>query len=198
MTISIIANVTKYNDKLALGSNNELLHKIPEDLKFFKNITTNNENTLFKNVVVMGRKTWDSLPQRHRPLKDRLNIVLTNNKDLLDTNPTKFKFPIIYKFLKPEDFDKDVYFLNIDQFDILYNSLSLNIFVIGGGQIYKIFLKKYSPKYVYLTETTVDKHINTPDTFFEPLGEMYSLSMVSEKRYYGEITYIFKKYTLIY
>ena len=59
------------NEKNGIGLNNEIPWKCPEDLRFFRQMTEN-------NVVVMGRKTWESLP--HRPLKNRINIVLSRNQ----------------------------------------------------------------------------------------------------------------------
>lgn len=54
-----------------IGCNNKLLERIPEDMKFFADMTLG-------KVVVMGRETFDSLPGR-RPLKDRVNIVLSKS-----------------------------------------------------------------------------------------------------------------------
>src|SRR3989344_734446 len=54
----------------ALGKNNELLWHIPDDLKRFKELTLG-------HPVIMGRKTWESLPPKFRPLPGRTNIVVT-------------------------------------------------------------------------------------------------------------------------
>lgn len=60
----------------AIGRNNALLWQLPEDMKFFRETTRGAS-------VVMGRKTWESLPSRFRPLPDRRNIVVTRQKDYL-------------------------------------------------------------------------------------------------------------------
>ena len=57
----------------AIGFENKLLNSIPEDMKFFRETTTG-------KVVVMGRKTLESFPNK-RPLKNRTNIVITRQKD---------------------------------------------------------------------------------------------------------------------
>lgn len=57
-----------------IGSNNAMPWHLPEDLAHFKQLTSG-------NPVVMGRKTWDSLPVRFRPLPGRTNIVVTRNAD---------------------------------------------------------------------------------------------------------------------
>jgi dihydrofolate reductase len=90
MTINIISCVANYKNKLAIGRNGGLLFKLSEDMKSFKTITTNRlskESLLDKNVVLMGRKTWFSIPREKRPLKGRINLVLTNDPDLLKLSP---------------------------------------------------------------------------------------------------------------
>ncbi len=56
-----------------LGANNQLLWHLPEDLAHFKRLTLG-------KPVLMGRKTWDSLPERYRPLPGRRNLVLTRGE----------------------------------------------------------------------------------------------------------------------
>jgi dihydrofolate reductase len=67
--LTLIAAVAKNG---VIGANHALPWHLPEDLRHFKNLTTG-------HAVIMGRKTWDSLPERFRPLPGRLNIVLTRN-----------------------------------------------------------------------------------------------------------------------
>ena len=57
-----------------IGKNNQLPWHLPEDLAHFKRVTLG-------QPVIMGRKTWDSLPPRFRPLPGRLNIVITRQGD---------------------------------------------------------------------------------------------------------------------
>ena len=68
MIISLIVAASTNN---AIGSNNQLLWKLPKDLTFFK-------NTTWGNAIVMGRKTFESLG--NKPLKGRLNIVITRQE----------------------------------------------------------------------------------------------------------------------
>ena len=67
--LSLIAAVARNG---AIGLNNELLWSEPEDLKHLRRVTMG-------FPVIMGRKTWDSLPERFRPLPGRRNIVVTRN-----------------------------------------------------------------------------------------------------------------------
>lgn len=63
-----------------IGLNGNIPWHIPEDLQFFKKITTKVSDPENINAVIMGRKTWESIPEKYRPLTNRLNIVLTRSK----------------------------------------------------------------------------------------------------------------------
>lgn len=104
--ISIIVAIA---EDYGIGYKNELLWHIPEDLKRFKQITSG-------KTVVMGKRTWESLPKRPLPL--RKNIVITDN---------------------PEDkFDGAVMAYSIP--GAVEMSGNDEIFIIGGGSIYKQFM----------------------------------------------------------
>lgn len=122
-----------------IGYQNKLLFHIKEDMKFFKEETNG-------KIVVMGRKTFESLGSK--PLPNRANIVITNT-------PEKYS-----------DHD-NVIFRRLDMFLIWLNALSNtdNIYVIGGAQLYKELLP-YCNK-ILLTE--VDKEDVVADTFFPEL-----------------------------
>jgi dihydrofolate reductase len=57
-----------------IGKDNQLLWRLPEDMQFFKRATLG-------HAVIMGRKTWQSLPERFRPLPGRRNIIVTRDAD---------------------------------------------------------------------------------------------------------------------
>lgn len=106
-----------------IGLNNMIPWHIPEDLKLFKKITTDINCYIKRNAVIMGRKTWESLP--NKPLNDRINIIITSNPKLIDTNKAD-----ILAFSDLNDAlnhcDDSIY---IDK-----------VFVIGGKSIYDLCL----------------------------------------------------------
>lgn len=105
--ISIIVAVS---EDLGIGRDNELLWHLPEDLRRFKRLTLG-------NTVIMGKKTWESLPRR--PLPGRKNIVLTDDPlECIDCAITAYS--IDDALHKCEEGEK--------------------IFVIGGGSVYKQFI----------------------------------------------------------
>ena len=65
----MIAAIVAVDNNWGIGFNGDLLEHIPEDLKYFKTITDG-------HAIIMGRKTWDSLPKK--PLPGRTNIVISS------------------------------------------------------------------------------------------------------------------------
>ena len=161
--------MTPSKGKLGIGSNNDLLFKFKKDMSFFKNITSNNGGTDLQNVVVMGKSTWLSIPALNKPLVGRINVILT--QDCNRKEPRKLV-------------NDNVYFMTFEMFSKVYERMpTLNVFVIGGEQIYKLFMEQkgeLKPKDLYLT-VVEGKCSKTPDKFMEPPGIEYKLMSISEK-----------------
>lgn len=129
---------------LAIGVNNKLLCSIPRDLQRFKSLTSNNS-------VIMGRKTWESLPLKFRPLPNRRNIVLTKqNKQ----NNFNFTGAVIYNDLA-EAVDKESALL--DDFQ--------KIFIIGGASIYQQALQSNLVNCLEITH--IKKSFENADSFLD-------------------------------
>lgn len=148
---SIIAAVQE--NTLGIGLNNQLpWANIYEDMKRFKTITTQCEDKAKINVVIMGRRTWDSIPSKFRPLPQRHNIVLTRNA----------------KEKNLDDEQKNVQFLG--SFDEAFKTISENsdkwasVYVIGGSEIYKEAIQ--FPNCDELLLTVVFGSTAKCDTFF--------------------------------
>ncbi|WP_294952123.1 dihydrofolate reductase [uncultured Eubacterium sp.] len=127
MSVSMIAAVGK---NLELGKNNDLIWHFKEDMKFFK-------DTTMGHTVVMGRKTFESLP---KALPGRKNIVISSNAEYQAQGATVVTS--VEEALQIADNEE--------------------VFVIGGGKIYAEFLP-YADK-LYLTE--IDAECADADTYF--------------------------------
>ena len=82
---NIILAVDKYG---GIGFKNMLPWKYSKDMKHFKKLTSHTNLPGKQNCVIMGRKTWNSM--NNSSLKDRLNVVITRQKDLLENNEKDF------------------------------------------------------------------------------------------------------------
>ena len=148
-----------------IGYKNELLVRIPSDQKFFRETTTG-------KVVVMGRKTLDSFPQG-KPLKNRINVVITSNKDI-------------------EKRDEEIYVNSVEEcLELLKQYNEEDIYIIGGASIYKQFLP-YCKKALV---TRVDREFSA-DTYFPDLDKdpEWKITKESDEQTYFDNTFEFLVY----
>jgi dihydrofolate reductase len=75
--LTIIVAATKQN---GIGQNSSLPWRLSKEMKYFAQATTAAPDGKL-NAVIMGRNTWESIPKRHRPLPNRLNLVTSRNND---------------------------------------------------------------------------------------------------------------------
>ena len=164
----MISAIVAVDENWGIGFNGELLEKIPEDMEHFKELTTD-------NIVVMGRKTWDSLPSQ--PLPDRLNIVLSR---YYLTPTCKHTLYMTLESLKYVIDNKDKF--------------SGDIFIIGGGQIYKELLPFCDRVYI----TKIFKSHNNVDTYFPMLDQKeWEIANQSEILTFNDLQYQFLTYDRI-
>ncbi len=159
-----------------IGKNGTLPWHLPEDLKHFKETTLKTNNPNKKNAVIMGRKTWESLPEKFRPLPGRINIVLTRNKN----------------YSLPEGV------FQVSSFsDVLLKTVTLcdnieNIFIIGGGEVFKRALNDPACKKIYATRILSSFNC---DTFFPDFKKSFQETAKSATKKHGSVEYYFAEYT---
>ncbi|KAK4217948.1 dihydrofolate reductase-like domain-containing protein [Rhypophila decipiens] len=118
-----------------------------------------------KNAVIMGRKTWDSIPPRFRPLKGRLNVVISRSAASLSPSQTSPGAGVVDENEKKGD-NEVIMAPSLEQALSYLGERRTNtgkIFVIGGGQIYGAALKSPQTKRILLTRVLSDFEC---DTFF--------------------------------
>ncbi len=151
----IVAVTTDY----AIGKNNDLLFHLPTDLKYFKQTTLN-------KIVVMGDKTYYSLPKR--PLPNRINIVLSNNPNFKENG-----------------------IIIVHNLEELFNELKKyndkDIFVTGGASVYNLLMDYCSKAYI----TKIEKQVPA-DTYIKNIEEMPNWIEESSSENYTENELNFK------
>lgn len=170
----MIAAIVCIDNNYGIGSNNDLLAHIPEDMKLFKEKTTG-------GTVVMGRKTYDSLPKK--PLPNRTNIIITSKAKKRPKIQEDGTIHSSMKYIKAWLSKKEV---------IEENN---GIYVIGGGQIYKELLPFCERVYV----TKVFHSYENVDTYFPNIDKMleWEMTSASEVKEYNDIKYQFCVYDRI-
>lgn len=148
--INIIAAITDNN---ALGKDNKLLFRLKKDMTHFKNITTD-------NVVIMGRKTYESLG---KTLPNRVNIVLSRN---MKSNEDFYTFDSIEKAI---EWSKE-------------NYPQKEIFIIGGASVYDKALKDDIVDKLYMTK--IKQTVEDADAFFPEIDYKRKWSITSVERFF--------------
>lgn len=161
----IMAGVLPPNStKLGIGCDGGIPWRIPEDLKYFRDLTEG-------NIVIMGRKTWDSLPAKYRPLPNRINVVISPSDYVFASkgcqNPDRIAKYEGAKLV--HDIDEAIAYAR-SQFDAPIRPQS--IFVIGGAQTYTSFFEHHNKLWdkLYLTRVRGERAPGGSykiDTFFD-------------------------------
>jgi len=138
MKVSLIVAVSENG---VIGKDNDLIWHLPKDMKFFKDTTLGHH-------VVMGRKNFESIPHKFRPLPNRTNIVITRQSDY------KAEDSIVVNSVE-------------EALKVAKSNVENEAFIIGGGQIYKLALEANLIDRIYLTKI---HHSFDGDTFFPELS----------------------------
>ncbi|MDD3367497.1 MAG: dihydrofolate reductase [Lachnospiraceae bacterium] len=156
--------IVAVDNNWAIGCRGELLISIPNDHKMFRQTTTG-------KVVVLGRKTLDTFPQK-QPLKNRKNIILSHDENL------KIK-------------DAEVVHSIEELLENLKQYPSEDIYIIGGASLYEQLLP-----YCDLVHVTKIDHTYEADTYFPNLdkSDEWEVTADSEEQTYFDIPYAFMQY----
>ena len=141
--------------KNGIGLNNRLPWNLSKELLHFKKITATSDKPEYKNAVIMGRNTWESLPTKSQPLKDRLNVVLTHKKK-------KFK-----------NYEKCDYITNSIEDSIKYLTELQEIqriFIIGGQSLYEQVINEHTDLIDKLYITEIYENLKC-DTYFPTIDQ---------------------------
>eukprot|EP00854_Cymbomonas_tetramitiformis_P019941 gene19941-23859_t len=155
---------------LGIGKEGTLPWKLPGDMKHFKALTSMTHSPSKKNAVVMGRKTWESIPEKFRPMTNRVNVILSrslaaNSDQKENTMPSsstsaaelptgvhvRGSLQDALELLSSGDFENDIE----------------TVFVIGGAEVYKEALASEHCEAVHITK--IERDDVECDAFFPTL-----------------------------
>lgn len=159
--MNLIVSVDK---NWAIGYQNKLLVRIPNDMKNFRHLTTD-------NVIVMGRKTLESFPQG-QPLANRTNIVLTKNRDY------QVKGAVVVHSL--EELTEE-----LKQYE------DKEVYVVGGESVYRQLLPYCSKAVITKIDETYEADTYFPNLDKE---EGWKITEESEEQTYFDICYTYVTY----
>ncbi|XP_003704189.2 dihydrofolate reductase [Megachile rotundata] len=154
MSLNLIAAAC---EGMGIGVKGTLPWKLKSEMAFFTSMTTKTKDPNKKNVVLMGRRTWECIPSKYRPLQNRINIVLTSkNLDYGNEAIACKSIPHALETISKESLK--------DQVE--------SIWVIGGSSVYKAAME--SPNFSRLYLTRIKKHFDC-DTFFPTIPNNFVL-----------------------
>lgn len=159
--------------KNGIGKNGKMPWNISEDMRHFTETTTHTQNPKKQNMVIMGQVTWESLPEKYRPLPGRKNIVLSFDQD----------------YLAPGALVRNSFENALREAD----SKIETIFIIGGASVYKYAVENIDLNGIYLTKIN---GIYDCDTYFPKIPTYLKRKKIlgKDKNHEG-ISYTFLLYT---
>jgi dihydrofolate reductase/thymidylate synthase len=166
--------VAALDQERGIGKEGTLPWNIPEDLNYFHELTKRRDNSAHINAVIMGRKTWESLPVAERPLEGRINVVMTRSPNYV------FPEGVIQAHSWSEALER------VEKIEQL-----AKIFVIGGGQVYKEAIEDFNCVRLYLTH--IHSNFNC-DIFFPEYETTFQLLSKSDTRQQNGLQYSFNEY----
>jgi dihydrofolate reductase len=166
--------IVAVDEKLGIGKGNALPWKLSGDMQHFKEITIAREGAP-QNVVIMGRKTWESLPPKFRPLPERVNAVVTSQD----------------KYEVPAGVEKFSSFHNAVRSYCELQKSAGEVFVIGGAKVYAEAIDHPLCRKLYIT------HVQSSfscDAFFPGYQSKYKLFNKSSVYSEQGLSYYFAEY----
>lgn len=165
--------IVAFDSQYGIGKKGQLPWHLALDLKHFKEITTTVIDPAKRNAVIMGRKTWESLLPKFRPLPGRVNLVLSKEG----------KLSLPAKVLCSQSLDNALSRLSFSNIE--------NIFVIGGAQIYAHAIAHPLCQKLYVTHVQGEYDC---DAFFPPISQQFFPISASEQYQEDGITFHFSDY----
>lgn len=152
-----------------IARDGDLPWHLPGDLAHFKRITSHTQDPAKRNAVIMGRKTWESIPAKYAPLKGRLNIVMSRD-GAQEFHPGVLTVTSLDAALATAAASDDVE----------------SAFVVGGADVYRQSLAHPALRTIYYTRIDA---VHGCDTFFPGFEDVFTLDQVLGEGSDGGVSY---------
>lgn len=162
-----ISLIVAVSENMVIGKDNKLAWHLPEDMNYFSNMTKGHS-------IIMGRKNWESIPKKYRPLPERKNIVVTRNNKFEDKGAITVN-SIEKAVEKARTFDDE------------------EIFIIGGGEIYKLGFAYVDKLYITEIYANIDGNTYFPKWNKENWKEISRISHPKDKNHEFDFDYVIYK-----
>ena len=153
--------IAAVDQKFGIGKDKGLPWKIKAEMDYFKKITTQDR---YGNICIMGRNTWESIPEKYRPLQNRINIIISSQLNTYDLEE-KYTQTTVVKDLSAA----------LTLCNTYYNTYK--IWIIGGENLYKESINHPQCKYIYLTKI-YNKY--ECDKFFPTIHPKFKILTISK------------------
>jgi dihydrofolate reductase / thymidylate synthase len=190
--------------QLGIGKDGTLPWRLPSEMSYFRKLTSHistpesdstadpgpgpadsSQTDSKKNVVIMGRTTWESIPAKYRPLSNRINIVLTSDASRVQLSDSKANAPLRTAAGMDEA-------LSMLDSDAELNATAANVFVIGGASVYNVAMGMPNCSHIFLTRVLKDIEC---DTFLQPIDpQQFDVRYTSSTNSADDIPYQFVVY----
>ena len=140
-----------------IGKDNDLPWHLPDDFKFFQQTTTGHH-------IIMGRKNWESLPHKFQPLPNRTNLVITRQSDYIAKDAS-----VIQSLAQGQQ--------------IAEQNDENELFIIGGGEIYRMGLAIADKIYLTEIDGTFDGEVTFPEFSKEEWREVSRTHHPADERH---------------
>lgn len=147
--------IAAVDHNFGVGKNGDLAWRLKGDMAYFASRTTKTQDVHKQNMVIMGRTTWESIPEKYRPLRDRVNVVLTRQENYSADNAQ-----VVHNIE--------------DAYDLVDDSIE-SIYIIGGSRVYTDTITDERVDGVYLTH--ID-HEYDVDTYFPAVPEQFRVQHI--------------------
>lgn len=164
--------IVAVDKKFGIGKNGTLPWRFKKEMAHFKRTTLTTKDPNKQNMVIMGRTTWESIPEAHRPLSDRKNVVLSREQTY--------------------DAPGAVVATSLDAALAQADGSVETVFIIGGGRVFSDSINDPRLDGMYITK--IHKDFNC-DTFFPAIPHTFATVRTLASEEENEIHFDFLLYT---